>query len=69
MTHADPEELAELHRDLIRIRQDHANVIEVEPKGTLREPLDQMLRYTKKRYEDVSEKNATYPHKLDEYPE
>ena len=52
---ADPEELRALRDDLARIRHDHANVLEVEPKGTLKDPLDGMIRYAKKRYEDVNE--------------
>ena len=58
MKHADPEELRALTDDLKRIRQDHANVLDVEPKGTLKEPLDGMIRYAKKRYEDVSERRT-----------
>lgn len=52
---ADPEELRALRDDLARIRQDHSNVIEAEPRGTLKDPLDSMIRYAKKRYEDVNE--------------
>lgn len=52
---AQPDELRALEDDLKRIRQDHANVIAVEPKGTIQEPMDGILRYVKKRYADLSE--------------
>ena len=55
MRHADPEELRALADDLKRIRQDHSNVIEAEPHGCIKQPLDDMLRYAKKRYQDVTE--------------
>ena len=55
MRHADPEELRALADDLKRIRQDHANIIDAEPQGCIKQPLDGILSYAKKRYEDVTE--------------
>lgn len=56
MNKADPEELRALADDLKRVRKDHANILTIEPQGVMKAPLEQIIRYAEKRYEDVGER-------------
>jgi hypothetical protein len=48
-----PDDLRIFKEELERLRIDHADVINAEPQQSVGGPLDGVIRYARKRYEDV----------------